>query len=155
MKKRLSKESLLEKIRIDKSGCWIWQGALKHCARGTHRYGWVTVNGKPMAAHRAVWILYNGDLKDGEVVCHKCDVPQCCNPEHLFVGTQLDNIADMNSKGRHGKSGGAFNVKLTENHVRHIKTLLGKVTQKKIGEMYGVTQSAIARISTGKNWSWV
>ena len=117
-------------------------------------YGWLTYNGKNISAHRLAWILCNGSIPTGMHVLHKCDNPPCCNPSHLFLGTQIDNIKDMVSKGRQGRSTYGAR-KLTVDQVKSIKHQLGFVTQKRLGEIYGVTQAAIARISTGKNWSWV
>lgn len=89
---------------VDKleSGCWNWKGYL--CKHG---YGKVTrkVPGTRKntthRAHREAWKIVNGEIPEGMFICHKCDNPRCCNPEHLFLGTAKDNNADMIKKDRH------------------------------------------------------
>jgi hypothetical protein len=85
--------------RVDKSnasGCWVWTGARKSGGYGHfhHRdHGLIK-------AHRASWIVTNGEIPAGLIVCHKCDNPPCVNPSHLFLGTKKDNTRDMMAKGR-------------------------------------------------------
>jgi|ERR1700733_5093057 len=82
------------------SGCWLWEGSLN--GRG---YGLAFLDAKRITgAHRAMLIAHGVALKDTDVVMHRCDNPPCVNPDHLVVGTQADNMADMLQKGRHGKS---------------------------------------------------
>lgn len=85
--------------KVDSSGgpnaCWLWTGCAN--ARG---YGQTSLNGKPCLAHRKAYSLHN-ERDPGELlVCHTCDTPRCCNPAHLFLGSNADNMADMASKGR-------------------------------------------------------
>ena len=75
------------------SGCWLWVAG-----RMSNGYGGVMGNG----AHRTSWELYRGAIPEGLSVLHKCDVKICVNPDHLFLGTQADNLADMRGKNRHG-----------------------------------------------------
>lgn len=78
--------------RIPFSGCWIWTG------RVMERNGYGTL-GRNLA-HRISWKLHSGPIPKGLYVLHRCDVSCCVNPEHLFLGTQLDNVRDMMAKGR-------------------------------------------------------
>jgi hypothetical protein len=80
------------------SGCWIWTGWVNRAG-----YGYININGRherDTEAHRAAWLLFRGPIPEGMYVCHKCDIPSCVNPDHLFLGTQTDNMRDASAKGR-------------------------------------------------------
>jgi len=86
----------LTKFRIDaESGCWFWEATIDR-----HGYGLVWNGTKQAFAHRRSYELVVGKIPDGLCVCHSCDEPSCVNPEHLWVGTQADNMHDMAEKGR-------------------------------------------------------
>jgi hypothetical protein len=86
------------------SGCWLWEGATNGTGHG--RIGWRRGGVSYFAyVHRLAWEQANGPVPDGISVLHRCDVRACCNPEHLFLGTQQDNVRDMHAKGRY-KFGG-------------------------------------------------
>ena len=76
--------------------CWLWQACTYR--NGYGKFSLTRCN--PVYAHRLSYELTNGAIPDGMCILHRCDVPACCNPNHLSLGTQLDNIADMNAKGR-------------------------------------------------------
>lgn len=76
--------------------CWNWKAK----AKSGHGYGIFNLGDHQSNAHRVSWMLSNGPIPDGLFVCHKCDNPRCCNPNHLFLGTPKDNTDDMNRKGR-------------------------------------------------------
>ena len=82
-------------IRDPNSGCWLFDSS-----PNPNGYGQISINLKPKLAHRAAWELYVGEIPDGLNVCHKCDTPLCVRPDHLFLGTQMDNLRDASSKGR-------------------------------------------------------
>lgn len=77
------------------SGCWLWTAN-----RQKNGYGLFSMNGTPRGAHRIAYELYVGPIPDGLYVCHACDVKRCVRPDHLWLGTQADNLADMVRKGR-------------------------------------------------------
>ena len=84
--------------KVDKTEtCWMWTA-------GTNRFGYgkFSARGKTVGAHRYAYILFNGSIPSGLLVCHKCDVPGCVNPEHLRLDNSSGNTRDMVSKGRHG-----------------------------------------------------
>ncbi len=81
------------------SGCALWMGRIDE--RG---YGRIYVRGRNTTAHRAAWEVMRGQIPHGLCVLHKCDVKCCVNPEHLFLGTQHDNVIDMSKKGRGARS---------------------------------------------------
>lgn len=83
--------------RVDKTdGCWEWLGARSRYGG----YGSFRVNGRGHGAHRVAWELTHGKIRNGLCVCHKCDIPWCVRPEHLFLGTRSDNMQDHAVKGR-------------------------------------------------------
>ena len=90
-----------DRIRVTDSGCHEWTGAV-----GSHGYGNVNFGGKFWKAHRLAWTEQRGEIPDGLCVLHSCDNTKCCNPDHLFLGTKLDNYADMRAKGRERKAQG-------------------------------------------------
>lgn len=81
------------------TGCYLFTGASSN-----YGYGQFRKNDKLIAAHRYTYELANGKIKHGQYILHKCDTPACCNPTHLFMGTQKENIHDMIKKGRANKS---------------------------------------------------
>lgn len=84
------------KERIERRGeCWIWTGATDGGGYGHMRYG-----GKVVSTHRLAYLSVHGSIARGKVIRHRCDVSDCCNPDHLVVGDHEDNIQDMVDRGR-------------------------------------------------------
>lgn len=100
MSKQLSRSIPLQvrfglKIQKDESGCWLWAGSKN--GRG---YGEIWKDGRKEMAHRVSWMIHRGPIPIGVQALHKCDIPACVNPDHLFLGSQSDNIKDAIVKGR-------------------------------------------------------
>ena len=91
----LSDRILNNHIPVTESGCWLWTS--KVCRNG---YGRLKINGKYFGAHRVSYEAFVGEIPDGLVVMHKCDVRSCVNPNHLMIGTYKDNLEDARKKGR-------------------------------------------------------
>lgn len=123
-------------------GCWMWTGSTNKQGYGQIRFG-----GKLRLSTHVSLDLFSNGLPDGMCALHKCDTPLCVNPDHLFVGTQKDNMKDMSSKGR--ANGGSR--KMTIEQVKTIRS--SKQTQTSIASEYGLTQSAVSRILNNKTWS--
>jgi hypothetical protein len=93
--------------RADRSGrCWLWIGPVY----GNNHYGCASSRGRTMPAHRLAWTIARGPIPAGMKVLHRCDVPLCVRPDHLFLGTQADNMRDAATKGRtsNGNRGKVF-----------------------------------------------
>lgn len=143
---------------VDQQGadeCWPWKKSARRdgygiVSQGT-RYG-------TRYAHRLAWRLSHGEIPKGLFVCHHCDNPPCCNPKHLWLGTAADNIADMDSKGRHGFRGASGeangNAKLSRKQVEEIRVeySLGGTSQAKLAAAFGVSQVAISHVVRGSTW---
>lgn len=129
-----------------KGGCWLWTGCTYN-----HGYGSFLWRGKMRAASRVSWEISHGEIPDGQQVLHRCDVPLCVNPEHLFLGTIRDNMQDMLRKRRNPIP------KLPDAHVREIRMLLeqGEMKQYEIAEAYNVGRCTVSKISMGKSYQWV
>lgn len=142
---------------ITEKGCWEYEGA-----KQKDNYGVMTICDKrlhprkrKLRAHRVSYAFYNG-VDPGELfVCHKCDNPACINPDHLFLGTPLDNTQDMISKGRKSPEDGQNNNagKLNEGMVlKVLEGIKGGLTNKQIAEELPVTHANVSCIRTGKSW---
>lgn len=132
----------------DVSRCWLWQGSINKSG-----YGLTKVGRKTAVAHRVAHWLAHGPIKSNQVICHRCDQPICCNPSHLFAGTQKDNIADCIAKGRfvYGERNGQ--AKLTDIQVRAIRaSLIGQVATAKA---FGVSQALVSGIQRREKWRHV
>ncbi len=143
--------------KVDKAGpdeCWLWTGALNN--KG---YGCVGVNGAhSKCSHRVSYELLVGPIPEDKHVLHRCDVPNCVNPSHLFLGTQTDNMQDAARKGRTRGAQGEqhWRSKLTQeiaDEIRHRYTT-EKITLNKLGEQYGVTGSTVWYILKRRIWNY-
>lgn len=148
------KDRLLAKTAKQEDGCWI-------CFAGgvNSRYGTIWYNGSNISCHRASWLVHKGPIPEGLHVLHTCDVKGCIAPDHLFIDTEVDNMQDKHRKGRNDPRQGSLNpaAYLNEEKVREIKYFIehSGLTQKRIAEHFGVTQSVISNIKNGITWNHV
>lgn len=134
------------------TGCWIWIGGSFE-----NGYGVFRIHSKNKKAHRMSFEFYKGSIPDGMVVCHRCDNKFCVNPDHLFLGSMLDNVTDMISKGRkhypkgelHGQS------KLKTADVIHIRQHADSIGHKAIADKFGISQKYIGEILRRHKWAHV
>lgn len=156
------------------SPCWIWTAY-----KSKDGYGKFGVGGKMINAHRVAWTIANGPIPhDGSAhgicVCHRCDNPACIRVDHLFLGTNLDNIRDRDSKGRHTPLRGDMNgarlhpesmtrgeahhkAKLTDAKVIYIRArhAQGGITQKQLAAQLGVSEVLIGGVIKHKRWKHI
>lgn len=166
-----------DKIRFNRKykktkGCWNWIAAID-----SGGYGMFRASGISRRAHRLMWIIKNGPIKDGLLVCHKCDNRRCVNPKHLFLGTCKENIQDMWRKGRAsfanratGLRNGKYTkpektprgeqnglAKLTTSDVLAIRAVYkpGFISMYDLAKRYGVDPGNINCILKRKTWAHV
>lgn len=130
------------------SGCWLWIGGIRKDG-----YGQITGGYAQTAAHRISWTLFKGPIPEGKWVLHKCDIPICVNPNHLWLGTHADNVADRNAKKRQAHGEKNASAKLTEHLVRQIRT--DKRSAQILAKEYGVSQSSIDAVRNRTTWRLV
>lgn len=148
-------EKLLQRVRYTAKGCWLWQGPLAGGRKGSGRYGVICVpRPKHMEyAHRLSWMYtHQRHIPKGRYVLHRppCNSKRCVNPEHLYLGTQRDNMRDFRVLG--GTS--VTRAKLTVTEVRRIKRLLGlgRHTHEEIGKLVGAKRETVSQINRGAQW---
>lgn len=146
-------QKILSRASRAESGCLLLPDQ-KH-----HRYPEVYVGElrRRMNGHRAMWTVVNGDIPAGMCVLHRCDVPRCVEPSHLYLGTMADNMHDRDAKGRNGTIGErARHAKLNADKVKQIRLRLQYGHRPtRIARDYGVTLSAIIAIRDGETWKHV
>ena len=144
------KEKFLARVRQDAAtGCWLWTAHINGDG-----YGQMYFRGQLRAAHRASWILFRGKIPAGKIVCHRCDVRACVNPEHLFLGTHGENAADKKRKDRSTFGTKSPCCKLNAEAVLKIRTLLAedRYYMTEIARMFGVSCTTVSAIKRGKRW---
>jgi len=145
-------DRLMHYVSIQDGGCWLWTG-------GTNKagYGRISVSGRLVVAHRVSYELHVGEVPDQLCVLHRCDVPSCVNPEHLFLGTHTDNMRDMVSKGRNVARRGEENsqAKLTKSRVLLLreKYASGSSNISALAREFGVSRRAIRFAIKGETWA--
>ena len=135
------------------SDCWLWLGGLQH------EYGRLRYRGRSYAAHRVAWRLTYGPIPEYFGICHHCDVPRCCNPTHLFLGTSAENQRDARAKGRPtGNGPGEKNgrAKLTDADIREIRAGYRRgASMVALMRRYGIGRVHIWAIANRRMWRHV
>lgn len=136
------------------TGCWLWTASTAGKGYGQFR---IPGTRKNIYAHRLSFELFKGALPKGAHIMHSCDTPRCVNPDHLSIGSPLENARDMRDKDRHLNGERNAKAKLTQEQVLAIKTLLAHsgLSQKTIAGLFGIKQMEVSRIKRGERWAHV
>lgn len=139
--------------KVDKTEtCWLWTAGLHEFGYGHWAYG--GRGGPQTTSHRFAWVVTHGEIPSGMFVCHRCDVPACVNPAHLFLGTHKQNMTDMVARGRNQRGARHALAKLTTSDVDLIRAACAAgETQKVIARRFSVSQASISNIRVGKRWT--
>lgn len=137
--------------KVDEKGCWV-------CTSHSLKGGGYPAIQKDHVRKRISHVMYEkhyGTIPKGLIICHHCDNPSCINPEHLFVGTHMDNAIDKMNKGRQSRLKGenAPRVKLTDSIIIEIRN--SKVTSAELMKKYNISHSQIVRIRNGDAWGHI
>ncbi len=142
-------------LKDSATGCWNWPGALNQSG-----YGQIGRNlgGAPKVAlcHRLSWEMHKGPIPPDLWVLHKCDNRRCCNPDHLFLGTNADNIRDRDQKGRHARLRGEDHpgAKLKAVEARAIRVLFDRgMNRNRIAAIFGITLATVRAIGCRRIWA--
>ena len=142
-------------------GCWNWTASVAPGGYGEIGIG----SGSPyfkyanksmkIRAPRLSWIMHNGPIPEGMDILHKCDNPRCVRPDHLFAGTDADNMRDAASKRRMPHGEGNHMTRLTLDDVHEMKRLYASgTTQRELSARYGISGSSASRIINGIDWKY-
>jgi hypothetical protein len=126
------------KLNKTLDGCWVWIGSI-HGTRSAKRAprGAIQIGRKRHSASRTSWLLYRGEIPGGQFVLHDCDNSLCVNPDHLYLGTQAQNMDDMAKRRR------SWHLKLTEDQVRYARSN-PKIPTRRLAREWGVDPSSVA-----------
>lgn len=166
-KKRSLSERLRKFVTPGKANeCWEFDGS-----RHDFGYGLMRIEGKMVGAHRIAYTVGKGPIPQGKYVLHKCDNPPCCNPDHLYAGTQLNNVRDRNVRNRTAKGPGRAalqrkicrrgsdhqDAKLSEHQVSCIRVMYADHgwRQRELAVLYGVSQATISAMTLRKTWTHI
>lgn len=138
---------LYKLIRFD-NGCWKWMAA-----RHPDGYGNICVDARTLPAHKFFYMLFIGPVPVGMECCHTCDTPECVNPDHLFLGTHLDNMKDMAEKQRSTIGERHSKAKLSDEAVRVIRQSTESTSA--LAATFGVHANTINEVRARRRWQHV
>ena len=128
--------------------CWPWTGSLN--SKG---YGHFRISKRIAVAHRVSYTIHFGPIPQGLFICHRCDNPVCVNPNHLFAGTNRENVDDMLSKGRQCRGEDHQLAKLSDEKIGEIRMRWAtRLTQQKLADEYGISVGALNIALYHKTW---
>lgn len=141
--------------KVDKRGqdeCWEWKASKNYFG-----YGNIKIQGKTQGAHRISYEIANGSIPKGMFICHRCDNPSCVNPNHLFMGTHDDNMADRDKKRRQARGERVHTSKLTRSQAveirrRYVPYKRDETGSNCLSKEFGVSPEQITRIASGQKW---
>ena len=156
MKKSLV-DRFWDKVDRPEEGCWPWVASTDEKGYGfIKRGGYGRKGSSNIRAHRVSWMLFNGPIPEGMCICHKCDNPNCVNPEHLFLGTMKDNCHDRDRKGRQrSRKGEEHNLaKLNWRQVEELRDLVlaHGMSQGGVAQIFSISQTVVSKIVLGQLW---
>lgn len=140
----------------DPTLCWEWQRTRSKGRDGnSNRYGMYRFNGKQRYSHRVAYELEHGPIPDGMNVCHRCDNPPCCNPSHLFLGSQGENVWDAAAKGNMTRDQEKRRFFIAD-QIREIRSLSASgVSTRRIAEKFDKDPGTIRQILDGRTYKEV
>ncbi len=137
---------IMDRVITDDNGCWLWQGSLYSAGHGQ-----IWCEGRSWGTHRIIYAYYHGKIEDGLMVLHKCDVSNCCNPDHLEPGTGSKNALDCISRGR-GGARGIKALRMVDAEDIRLRYWAG-LKQRQLAKEFGVSIPVISRIVNYKIWN--
>lgn len=145
-------EKFWKHVKIDSmTGCWQWTGG-----KNEFGYGIFCTDKRRIRTHRYCWELFKEPIPKGMCICHHCDNPSCINPDHMFIGTQAENMADMRKKHRGSTKPrpGTENpaAKLSEQQVRIIFSMNGTVRAEEVAQVFNVKKTSVYNIWSRITW---
>ena len=146
-------------VILSECGCWIWTGASTIFGYGIVFDGRISPAGNhvPDGAHRVAYREKFGEIPNGKYVLHKCDVPSCVNPDHLFLGTQADNMKDKVAKGRSPRGENHPRATVSNESVIKMRNeyARGGITIAELAEKYGIKRSTAQAIISGQSFKYL
>lgn len=137
-------------LPVTETGCWLWDAGVDENGYGVFTF---QRNGRYHRAHRISWMLFVGGIPKGKQVNHKCHVPSCVNPNHLYLGTQLENMRDMWESGRASRRDGEHNGRSKISLEQAMEIKFSGLSTRELSVKHGLCFTAIQRIRSGKAWS--